>query len=134
MSCNRLGSAVSIGTPSSSSGTGGAVSWPPFSEIAATPVSPWNSSPTSVSLRIGAVFSTIAKATTRRGLSSLTEITSPIRTPLKLTLPPLRKPEAEPSNTMRSGLRSLVVCKAWNQSTKPSAPATTATVKRPIRK
>ena len=39
-SCSALGSAVSIGTPSSSSGTTAAFSSPPFSEIAATPVSP----------------------------------------------------------------------------------------------
>ena len=86
-----------------------------------------------MSLRIGALFSTIASATTRRGLSSLTEMTSPIRIPLKLTLPPLRRPEAGPSNTMRIGLRALVVCRLWNQSTKPNAAAITASVNDPIR-
>ena len=86
-----------------------------------------------MSLRIGALFSTIASATTRRGLSSLTEITSPIRIPLKLTLPPLRRPDAGPSNTMRIGLRGLVVCRLWNHSTKPNAAAITASVKAPIR-
>ena len=54
-SCNAFGSAVKVGTPSSSSGTAGAASSPPFSDIAATPVSPWNSSPTRVSFRIGAL-------------------------------------------------------------------------------
>ena len=39
-SCSALGSAVSTGTPSSSSGTPGAASSPPFRDIAATPVSP----------------------------------------------------------------------------------------------
>ena len=132
-SCNALGSAVSVGTPSSSSGTEGAASSPPLSDIAATPVSPWNSSPTRVSLRIGAFCSTIASATTRRGLSSFTDITSPTLMPLKLTLPPLRKPAAGPSKTMRRGLRALVVCRDWNQRTKPNAPAITASVNDPIR-
>jgi len=86
-----------------------------------------------VSLRIGALFSTIASATTRRGLSSFTEITSPTLIPLKFTLPPLRKPAAGPSKTMRRGLRALVVCRLWNHSTKPKAAAITAKVKAPIR-
>src|ERR1700676_362848 len=132
-SCSALGSAVSTGMPSSSSGTAGAASSPPFSEIAATPVSPWNSSPTRVSLRIGASFPTMASATTRRGLSSFTETTSPIRMPLKLTLPPLRRPDAGPSKMMRIGLRALVVWSDWNQSTKPNAAAITASVNDPIR-
>jgi hypothetical protein len=75
----------------------------------------------------------MASATTRRGLSSFTDITSPILIPLKFTLPPLRRPEAGPSNTTRKGLLSLVVCRAWNQSTKPNAAAITASVKAPIR-
>ena len=84
-------------------------------------------------MRIGALFSTIASATTRRGLSSFTDMTSPIRIPLKLTLPPLRRPDAGPSNTTRKGLRSLVVCRLWNHSTKPKAAAITASVNEPIR-
>ena len=84
-------------------------------------------------LRIGALFSIIASATTRRGLSSFTDITSPIRMPLKLTLPPLRRPVAGPSKMTRSGLRALVVCSDWNQSTKPNAAAITASVNDPIR-
>ena len=84
-------------------------------------------------MRIGALFSTIASATTRRGLSSFTEITSPTRIPLKLTLPPLRRPAAGPSKMMRKGLRALVVWSVWNQSTKPNAAAITASVNDPIR-
>src|SRR5438034_1949010 len=75
----------------------------------------------------------MASATTRRGLSSFTEITSPTRIPLKLTLPPLRRPAAGPSNTMRNGLRALVVWRDWNHSTKPNAAAITASVNDPIR-
>src|SRR5580692_11298303 len=86
-----------------------------------------------VSLRTGALFSTIARATTRRGLSSLTETTSPTLIPLKLTLAPLRKPAAGPSKMTSKGLRSLVVWRLWNQSTKPNAAATTARVNDPIK-
>ncbi len=130
-SWSLLGSAVSVGMPSSSSGGGGAASSPPLSEIAATPVRPWNSRPTRVSLRSGVLFSIMASATTRRGLSSFTETTSPTRIPLKLTLPPLRRPAAGPSNTTRKGLRCLVVCSDWNHSTKPIAAAMHSQRERP---
>ncbi len=53
--------------------------------------------------------------------------------PLKFTLPPLRKPDAGPSKTMRIGLRALVVWSDWNHSTKPNAKAITASVNDPIR-
>src|SRR6202034_2413723 len=86
-----------------------------------------------VSLRSGVLFSTMASATTRRGLSSFTEVTSPTLIPLKLTLPPLRRPAAGPSKTMRSGLRALVVWRLWNHNTKPNAAAITASVNDPIR-
>src|SRR5262245_53281447 len=45
------GSAVNSGMPSAPSGAGGAPSDPPVNEIAAMPVRPWNSRPTSVSFR-----------------------------------------------------------------------------------
>ena len=80
-----------------------------------------------------ALFSIIASATTRLGLSSFTDTTSPIRIPLKLTLPPLRRPDAGPSKITRKGLRCLVVCRLWNHSTKPNAAAITASVKAPIK-
>src|SRR5205807_2566234 len=51
----------------------GAVGAPPTSEIAAMPVSPWNSMPAVVSLRIGADLSSVIMATIRRGLSRLIE-------------------------------------------------------------
>jgi len=54
------------------------VASPPVSAIAITPVSPWASSPTTVSLRIGALFSIVVRATILRGPSSLIDNTSPI--------------------------------------------------------
>ena len=58
-----------------------------------------------MSLRIGAALSTMVMTTTLLGSSSFTEVTSPILMPLKLTLPPVRRPDAAPSNTMRNGVR-----------------------------
>ena len=72
-------------------------------EIAAIPVRPWNSRPTWVSLRTGVLPSIMVSATTRRGLSSFSDTTSPTRMPAKFTLPPLRRPEAEPSKITRNG-------------------------------
>ncbi|CEG07376.1 hypothetical protein BN961_00765 [Afipia felis] len=100
-----FGSAVSVGTPSSATGMPPASNEPPFSDTADTPVRPANSSPTRVSARIGALLSTEAITTTRFGSSSLIEVTSPILIPLKLTLPPVRRPEAAPSKTIRIGER-----------------------------
>ena len=59
------GSAVSSGMPSGPAGGGGASSVPPVNEIAAIPVRPWNSRPTWVSFRIGALPSIRVSATTR---------------------------------------------------------------------
>ncbi|OKO79871.1 hypothetical protein AC629_28145 [Bradyrhizobium sp. NAS80.1] len=106
MDSASLRSAVSTGMPSESRGTGGAEGAPPTSEIAATPVRPWNSIPATVSLRIGAVLSSITSATILRGLSSLIDRIWPAGTPSKLTGPPRRSPLAEPpSNTTRNWLR-----------------------------
>src|SRR4030081_715775 len=82
---------------------------------------------------MGALFSTMTSATTRRGMSSFTETTSPTLMPLKFTLPPLRIPAAGPSKTMRSGLRALVVWRDENHSRKPKAASITASVNDPIR-
>ncbi len=118
--------------PSSSSGTGAAAAAPPVSDIAATPVSPWNSRPTTVSLRIGAPLSTMTRATILRGLSSLSDFITPIWTPSKLTPPPLRSPLAEPSKTMRSGLCCRSAWIFWNPSRPANAAAITASVVVPI--
>src|ERR1700754_3567824 len=133
MSWIAFGSAVSVGTPSSATGTPPASIEPPFSEMDDTPVRPANSRPTSESLRIGADLSTFVITTTRLGSSSLIEVTSPILMPLQFTLPPVRRPEAAPSKTMRSGVRWAAAPRFWNQKTKPNAAATTANVNAPIR-
>jgi len=102
------GSAVSSGMPSAPFRGGGASSEPPVKEIAAMPVSPWNSRPTCVSLFTGVLPSIIASATTRRGWSSFSDTTSPTRMPAKFTLPPWRRPEAEPSKITRNGTCCLM--------------------------
>ena len=84
-----------------------------------------------VSLRIGALFSTMASATTRRGLST-SRRSPPIRIPLKLTLPPLRRPEAGPSNTTRRNYELRGV-QALEPEHEADAAAITASVKAPIR-
>ena len=81
--------------------------------IAAMPVSPWNSRPTCVSLLTGVLPSIMASATTRRGWSSFSDTTSPTRMPEKLTLPPLRSPEAEPSKITRNGTCCLMPASFW---------------------
>src|SRR5580698_3368034 len=82
---------------------------------------------------MGAFLSTLTSATTLRGLSSLSERTSPIRTPSKFTLPPRRRPLAEPpSNTMRIGLSCEMVW-IFRAPRKPTSPiARIATVVVPI--
>ena len=77
------------------------------------PVSPWNSRPTCVSLFTGVLPSIMASATTRRGWSSFSDTTSPTRMPAKFTLPPLRRPEAEPSKITRNGTFCLMPASFW---------------------
>ena len=119
--------------PSSSSGTGGAAAAPPTSDIAATPVSPWNSMPTTVSLRIGALLSSMTSATILRGLSSLIDLISPAWMPSKFTAPPRRSPLAEPpSNTIRSGPRACTLRIFWTVRKPMNPAAITASVVVPI--
>src|SRR3954447_20461505 len=89
--------------------------------------------PATVSLRIGAVLSSITSATTLRGLSSLIDRIWPAGTPSKLTGPPRRNPLAEPpSNTTRNWLRLWRVRHFCTPSTPPHATAITASVAVPI--
>src|SRR3984957_2962702 len=85
-----------------------------------------------VSLRIGALFSTMVKATTLGGLSSFSDSTSPTWTPSKFTLPPLLRPLAEPSNTIRSGPRCWVRWIFWNPRKPINATANSINVEVPI--
>ena len=61
----------------------------------------------------GVLPSIMARATTRRGWSSLSDTTSPTRMPAKFTLPPLRRPEAEPSKITRNGTCCLGPANFW---------------------
>ncbi len=89
--------------------------------------------PATVSLRIGAELSSITRATTLRGLSSLIDRIWPAGTPSKLTGPPRRNPLAEPpSNTTRNWLRLWRVRHFCTPSTPPNATAITASVAVPI--
>src|SRR5215471_4877562 len=89
--------------------------------------------PATVSLRIGALLSSIASTTILRGFSSLIETISPAWMPSKLTGPPLRRPAAEPpSKTMRIGLL-LCALRIFCTVNRPANPAAiTASVTVPI--
>src|SRR6516165_7392072 len=85
-----------------------------------------------VSLRIGALLSSLTSATILRGFSSLIETICPAGTPSKVTVPPLRRPLAEPLKTMRSGLW-LCMPRIFCTASTPTKPAAiTASVVVPI--
>jgi len=107
-SCSAFGSAVSVGTPSSSRGTAGAATSPPFSDIAATPVSPWKFQ---AYQRVLADRRVVLDHCQRDNPPRIVQLYGDhLSDPdaVKLTLPPLRKPAAGPSKMTRSGLRALV--------------------------
>jgi hypothetical protein len=81
---------------------------PPVSAITGDPVRPWKSMVTAVSARTGALRSMEIVACTWRGLSGLScrPDTSPTRMPLNSTVPPVRRPDTEPSNSTRKKARS----------------------------
>ena len=76
---------------------------PPFKAIEAMPVTPAYSRPTWVSGRTATALSIATVAITCRGRcgSSVKALTSPTRIPLNNTVPPLCKPDTEPSNDKR---------------------------------
>ncbi len=74
----------------------------PFSDTEAMPVRPACSSVTIVSERIGVDGVTETTAATSDGLSvRRISVTSPTRMPLNRTGPPTRRPDTEPSKTIR---------------------------------
>ena len=88
------------GTSPSLAVTGPALEEPPRSASTEMPVSPWESSVTSVSERTGVVVSTEMVATEFFGSfgSSDSAVTSPTRMPLNVTDAPGRRPPIGPWN------------------------------------